>query len=367
MYLETERLVLRPWSVDDAEECYRYACDPQVGPAAGWPPHRSVEESRLVIEKFLSNPTDYAIIWKETNLPIGAISLKFNSDLASGDDECELGYWLGAPYWGRGIMPEAGREMLRHAFEDLKMTRVWCGYYEGNEKSRRVQEKLGFRFQWRSEDVEVPQVRERRVGYVNCLTREQWIADISAEENNAERIDEQKKGKTTMEFKEVIRNRYSCKKYSDRQVEPEKLNAILEAGRLAPTAKNLQEQHVYVVQSPEALAKIDEATPCRYGAPTVLVVAFDRDNVFTYPGGKRNSGVEDATIVATHMILAAADEGVDSCWLNYLDPEQLAQSLGLPENEEILMVMDLGYGTEEAGPLPNHYNRKPLEETVSYL
>ena len=170
-----------------------------------------------------------------------------------------------------------------------------------------------------------------------------------------------------MEFNEVVRNRYSCKKYSDRQVEPEKLTAILEAGRLAPTAKNLQEQHIYVLQSAEALAKIDEATPCRYGAPTVLVVAFDKNNVFTYPGEKRDSGVEDATIIATHLILATADEGVDSCWINYFDPEKLANILGLPENEEVLMVMDLGYATEGAGPLPNHSSRKPLSETVTYL
>ena len=74
-----------------------------------------------------------------------------------------------------------------------------------------------------------------------------------------------------MDFKEVVKNRYSCKKYSDRQVEAEKLDAILAAGRLAPTAKNLQEQHIYVVQSAEGLAKIDGVTPCRYGAPTVLM------------------------------------------------------------------------------------------------
>ena len=170
-----------------------------------------------------------------------------------------------------------------------------------------------------------------------------------------------------MDFKEVVKNRYSCKKYSDRQVEAEKLDAILAAGRLAPTAKNLQEQHIYVVQSAEGLAKIDGVTPCRYGAPTVLVVAFDKNNVFTYPGGKRDSGVEDATIVATHMILAAADEGVDSCWVNFFDPEKMEEVLGLPENEEILMVMDLGYAAEGAGPLPNHSSRKPLSETVSYM
>lgn len=170
-----------------------------------------------------------------------------------------------------------------------------------------------------------------------------------------------------MEFKEVIKARYSCKKYGDRKVAPEKIQAILEAGRLAPTAKNLQEQHVYVIQSAEGLAKIDEVTPCRYGAQTVLVVAFDKTNVFTYPGEKRDSGIEDASIVATHMILAAADEGVNSCWLNNFDPDKLAASLGLPENEEILMAMDLGYAAEGTGPLPNHNSRKPLAETVSYL
>ncbi len=170
-----------------------------------------------------------------------------------------------------------------------------------------------------------------------------------------------------MEFKEVVQQRYSCKKYSDKAVETEKLNAILEAGRLAPTAKNLQEQHVYVLQSAEALAKVDAATPCRYNAPMVVAVAFDKNNVFTYPGGKRDSGVEDATIVATHMILAAANEGVDSCWINFFDPEKLAADLGLPENEEVLMLMDLGYAAEGAGPLPNHDSRKDLKETVSYL
>ena len=170
-----------------------------------------------------------------------------------------------------------------------------------------------------------------------------------------------------MEFKEVVKKRFSCKKYSSRKLEAAKLEAILEAGRLAPTAKNLQEQYVYVVQSEEMLTKIDGVTPCRYGAPTVLVVAFDKNNVFTYPGGKRDSGVEDATIVATHMILAAADEGVDSCWINFFDPDKMAEAIDLPENEEILMLLDLGYAAEGAGPLPNHSSRKPLAETVSYL
>lgn len=146
-----------------------------------------------------------------------------------------------------------------------------------------------------------------------------------------------------MEFTKVVAERYSCKNFSTRKVEAEKLTEILEAGRLAPTAKNFQEQRI------------------------CLVVAFDKNSVFTYPGGKRDSGVEDAAIVATHLMLAAANAGVDSCWLNFFDPDELAKELGLPENEEVLMILDLGYAAEGAGPLANHGSRKPLSETVAYL
>lgn len=170
-----------------------------------------------------------------------------------------------------------------------------------------------------------------------------------------------------MEFAEVVKNRYSCKKYDGKQISEEQLDAVLQAGRLAPTAKNLQGQRIYVVQSAEGLAKIDELTPCRYGAPTVLVVAFDKNSVFVYPGEEANSGVEDASIVATHMMLAATNTGVDSCWLNFFDPAAVAKAFDLPENEQVLMLLDLGFAAEGFVPLPNHTSRKPLEETVKYL
>ncbi len=168
-----------------------------------------------------------------------------------------------------------------------------------------------------------------------------------------------------MEFNEVITNRYSCKDFTDKQIDEHQLNEILEAGRIAPTAKNFQEQKIYVIQSKEYLDKIDHCTPCRYHAPTVLVVAYDKNHVFNYPGDKRDSGIEDASIVATHMLLAAYNAGVDSCWINFFDPEQLAKELNLPKNEEILMMMDLGYG--KAKPLANHFSRKEIKETVQYL
>ena len=170
-----------------------------------------------------------------------------------------------------------------------------------------------------------------------------------------------------MDFLEIARSRYSCKKFDSRQIEKEQLNTILEAGRLAPTAKNLQEQRVYVVQSSEGLAKIDNLTPCRYGAPTVIIMAFDKNNVFTYPGQKYDSGIEDATIVATHMLLAAKSAGVESCWVNFFDPDKAAEAFQLPENEEILMFLCLGFAAEGSGPLANHSSRKPLEETVTSL
>ncbi len=171
-----------------------------------------------------------------------------------------------------------------------------------------------------------------------------------------------------MEFKEVIAKRYSCKKYDGRRADREQLMAVLEAGRLAPTAKNLQEQHVYVVESEDGLSKIDQVTHSRYGAATCLVVTWDTNNMYTYPGSQRTSGCEDATIVATHMVLAAKDAGLESCWVNNFNPDKLHALLGLPANEEILMILDLGYAAAEGGePLPNHFNRKPLEETVSYI
>ena len=176
MTLETERLILRPWEESDAEACYEYAKDPRVGPIAGWPVHTSVENSRQIIRDVLMKPETYAIVLRETGSLIGCIGLQFHSDLAKKDDEAELGYWLGVLWWGRGFMPEAGREMLRHAFEDLHLERVWCGYYDGNSKSKRVQEKLGFIYQWTTENAPVPLMHETRTGHVNCMSKEEWKA-----------------------------------------------------------------------------------------------------------------------------------------------------------------------------------------------
>lgn len=177
--METKRLLLRRWRESDAEDLFLYARDPEVGPNAGWPAHKSVEESLSVIQNVLSGPEAYAICLKADGRAIGAIEMKLrgHSDLAQGDDECELGFWVAMPFWGQGLMPEAIREILRHAFEDCGMRKVWCAYYDGNERSRRVQEKCGFRYRWTRHDVDVPLMGEKRTSHVNSMTREEWRHD----------------------------------------------------------------------------------------------------------------------------------------------------------------------------------------------
>jgi len=170
-----------------------------------------------------------------------------------------------------------------------------------------------------------------------------------------------------MSFLDLAAKRYSCKKYADTTVEPDKLEQVLEAARLAPTAKNAQPQHIYVLQSVEALAKMAGLTPCRYGAPVALLVTYNKDLVFHYPGGAYDSGAEDMGIVGTHLTLAAADAGLDSCWVNNFDPDAAHEAFGLPANETAVLLLDLGYAAEGVKPLPNHAKRKPLDETVSYL
>ncbi|MBQ2755427.1 MAG: GNAT family N-acetyltransferase [Oscillospiraceae bacterium] len=173
MIFETKRLILRPWCETDAEELYKYAKDPEVGPAAGWPPHTSADNSREIIGTVLSAPQTYAVCLKETGKPIGSIGFHRN-DLAVREDEYELGYWLGKPFWGQGLIPEAAREMLRYAFEDLGMQTLWCGHYDGNTRSRRVMEKLGFVYHHTTEGLEVRQLNEIRTGHVTVMTKEMW-------------------------------------------------------------------------------------------------------------------------------------------------------------------------------------------------
>lgn len=177
--LETERLILRPWRETDAEDLYRYASSPEVGPIAGWPVHTSVENSLEIIQGVLSKPETYAVVPKNVGRAVGSIGLMIGEDsnLEISDQEGEIGYWIGVPFWGQGLIPEAVREMLRYGFEDLKLEKIWCGYFDGNQKSKRVQEKCGFRHHHTKENVPWPLMNDIRTEHISCLSREEWLSE----------------------------------------------------------------------------------------------------------------------------------------------------------------------------------------------
>ncbi len=181
--LETKRLLLRSWEAADYKDLYLYAKDPDIGPITGWPAHQNEEESLQCIKNVLNGKECYAICLKEDNRAIGAIEIKLygHTARAEHENECEIGYWIGKPFWGNGYMPEAVKEILRHAFEELNMNIVWCCYYDGNTKSKRVQEKCGFQY-FSTDEVEVPLLHEKRISHCNRITREQWHYKQNKEE-----------------------------------------------------------------------------------------------------------------------------------------------------------------------------------------
>ena len=167
-----------------------------------------------------------------------------------------------------------------------------------------------------------------------------------------------------MEFEKVIRERFSARKFKNDMISDEIINKILEAGNLAPTAKNNQPQKIYVVKSKEGLEKIDKASPCRYNAPVCIIVASDKniawskDNYSTYE--------MDACIVAAHMMLEATNVGVDNIWIEMFDKSVLKQEFNLGANIEPICLIPLGYKTDDCKPSPMHNTRKDLSEIVEF-
>ncbi|CCX62272.1 uncharacterized protein BN727_00441 [Bacteroides sp. CAG:598] len=176
--METERLILRRWTEDDAESLYKYAQNPAIGPIAGWLPHTSIENSRKVIRDIFFAPETYAVVLKETNEPVGSVGIMFSDGLHSAEMEegdAEIGYWIGVPFWGQGLIPEAVNRLLIRCFDELDIKRVWCGYYDGNIKSRRVMDKCGFKFHHTEEGKTSP-LGDIRTEHFTLLTKEEWKA-----------------------------------------------------------------------------------------------------------------------------------------------------------------------------------------------
>lgn len=177
MRFETERLILRPWTEDDAESLYKYAKDPAVGPIAGWPVHTSVGNSLDIIKNVLSAEETYAVCLKEDGKAIGSVGLipPAQSHTRAADDEIEVGYWIGVPFWGQGLIPEAVRRLQEHVFMDLNCSAMWCGYYDGNVKSKRCQEKCGFTYHHTEENKPCELMGDVRCEHFTRLTKEDWL------------------------------------------------------------------------------------------------------------------------------------------------------------------------------------------------
>lgn len=175
-----------------------------------------------------------------------------------------------------------------------------------------------------------------------------------------------------MDFLELAEKRFSCRSYADTPVEDEKLQKVLEAGRLAPTAKNNQPQRIFVVQSEEAMTNLREATKMVHDAPMALVVGYAKDEASVIAGdsfydGTYCAGTQDASIVATSMMYEAADLGLGSLWIRGYDTGKIIEALDLPDTVEVVMILALGYPGERGVPSPMHASRKPLDDTVMYL
>ncbi|MBR4864300.1 MAG: nitroreductase family protein [Oscillospiraceae bacterium] len=171
-----------------------------------------------------------------------------------------------------------------------------------------------------------------------------------------------------MTFLELAKKRFSVRSFADKTVEQEKLDMILEAGHVAPTACNFQPQRIYVVQSAEVREKLAAVCRFTFGAPVILVVCYDRTRDWKnklMPGYE--SGETDAAIVCTHMMLEAEELGLGACWVGYFDAAKIAEALELPENVTVSAMLPLGYPAEDAKPLPLHSQFRDASEIVEYI
>lgn len=163
-----------------------------------------------------------------------------------------------------------------------------------------------------------------------------------------------------MEFEEVLKTRYSCRKFAARKVEDEILQTILEAGRICPTARNCQPQRVYVIQSPEALSKLASVTPCTFDAPTILLVCSDTKQACPSRGDWKDYNQIDPTIAASCMMLEATNQGLGSCFVCMFDADEMAEAFDLPETIKPLCLLLLGYAAPDDVPSSQHAKRNDM-------
>ncbi len=169
-----------------------------------------------------------------------------------------------------------------------------------------------------------------------------------------------------MDFLELAKQRYSCRHFSDKEIEQEKIDKILEAARLAPTGRNSQSQRILVLTDKKELSKLSECTPYGWNAPLVFIICYDKSESWKRHLDNFDGGAQDICIVTTHMMLEVTDLGLGSTWVGAFDPSKARKIYNVPENYEIAAILPVGYPSEEAHPSRLHSDRKPVEEIVFY-
>ena len=169
-----------------------------------------------------------------------------------------------------------------------------------------------------------------------------------------------------MEFEKLIAERYSVRKFENRHLEKEILNKIISAGHIAPTGCNNQPQRILVLNTDESIEKLKTCTRCHFDAPCAMLICYNKNESWVRPYDGALSAPVDAAIVTTHMMLAAHNIGVGTCWVMHFDPFKMKEAFNIPENIEPAALLVMGYPAEDAVPIEMHFKTRPIDEVVVY-
>jgi len=169
-----------------------------------------------------------------------------------------------------------------------------------------------------------------------------------------------------MEFERLIEDRYSVRKFKPEHLPKEIIDKILDAGHKAPTGCNYQPQRILVLNSDEAMQKLSGCTKCHFDAPAAMLICYNQDESWIRPYDKALSAPVDAAIVTTHMMLAAHNTGVGSCWVMHFDPFALKEAFNIPDNFKPAALLVMGYPADDSKPLELHSKFRPIDEVVFY-
>lgn len=345
--LETNRLILRDFTLDDASDMYEYAVDDRVGPNAGWPIHESIEDTKKVLEMFLENDENYAVVLKDENKVIGSLGIT-QLEEKDGVKLNEIGYAFNPKYWGFGYATEAVNGLLKYLFEEEGVDYINCAHFDFNTASKNVIEKCGFKYT-HNRNTLLPLMGRVYNTLVYTMTKDMYFENVY-----------------NMGFLKCIHTRYSVREFEDKSISEEQLKLILESARIAPTAVNFQPQRIIVVNKEEELKQLSAATRTYFNAKTILVVCHDSNVSWHRRADNKDHGIIDSSIVATYMMLTCTSLGLGTTYVSSFKDEIVREVLNIPDNYQINCLLPIGYIKEGNVPSESHYQRKDLEDIVFY-